>query len=103
MKEWTWYNAEKYKLHEQVHEDTLKKRIIDRVDEKVNWTTLSLMTLFVAVGIRMMNPRRARKMLIQNGCFAGLLMVILIGLIKISRKSKEKHHSSHLSIEAKVV
>ena len=76
---------------------------MDRVDERVNWSTLSLLTLFVGVGIRTMNPKRAKKMLIQNGCFAGVLIVILIGLIKISRRNKHKHHSSHLSIEAKIV
>jgi len=76
---------------------------LDRVDERVNWPTLSLMALFVGVGIRMMNPKRARKMLIQNGCFAGLLFVILIGLIKISRRGKSKNHSTQLSIEAKII
>jgi len=76
---------------------------LDRVDEKVNWSALSILTLFVAVGIKKMNPKRARKILIQNSCFAGILIVILIGLIKISRRNKSKHHTSHLSIEAKIV
>jgi hypothetical protein len=69
-----------------VHEDTLKKRIIDRVDTKINWKTLSGMALFVALGIKAMGPHRAKRMLVQNGCFAGAVIVVLIGLIKFSRR-----------------
>lgn len=73
------------------------------MDERVNWSTLTILTLLVAVGIKKMNPKKASKILVQNGCFAGILIVILIGLIKISRPNKPKHHNSHLSIEAKIV
>ena len=42
--------------------------------------------MIVALGIKMMGPHRAKKMLIQNGCFAGALVVVLIGFIKLSRR-----------------
>jgi hypothetical protein len=40
-----------------------------------------------------MNPKRAKKMFIQNGCFAGLILVTMIGLIKLSNKKKQKNRS----------
>jgi len=51
---------------------------------------LSGMALMVGFGIKIMNPQRAKKMLIQNGCFAGALLVLMIGLIKLSRRNKTR-------------
>lgn len=48
------------------------------------------MALLVGFGIKMMKPQRAKKMLIQNGCFAGLILVLVIAFIKISNQRKQK-------------
>jgi hypothetical protein len=40
-----------------------------------------------------MNPKKAKKMFIQNGCFAGLILVIMVGLIKLSNQKKKKNRS----------
>jgi hypothetical protein len=51
---------------------------------------LTGMLCLVGYGIKTMNPKRAKKMFIQNSCFAGVLLVVAIGLVKLSRNNKSK-------------
>ena len=46
------------------------------------------MLCLVGYGIKVMNPKRAKKMFIQNGCFAGVVLVVAIGLAKLTIKNK---------------
>lgn len=56
------------------------------------------MIISVLFGIKTMNPTRAKQMFLQNASFAGMLLVVTIGLIKIIRQSKLKPKYSHLAI-----
>ena len=49
------------------------------------------MLCLVGYGIKVMNPKRAKKMFIQNSCFAGVVLVVAIGLVKLTRKNKCKN------------
>jgi hypothetical protein len=62
----------------------------------VNWGALGVMGALVFYGLKRMGSQRAQRMLIQNGCFAGILLVLLIAIIKIARNKKQKHRGSHL-------
>ena len=43
------------------------------------------MAIVVGYGIKSMNPNRAKKMLIQNGCFTGIILLIVIALVKLKK------------------
>lgn len=72
--------------HEKVHEETIVKRIVEKVDQKVSWLGFMGMTTIVAIGVYRMNPIRFKKMLVQNGSLVGLVLISLIALAKIKKR-----------------
>jgi hypothetical protein len=60
---------------------------------------LIMLMVVVGYGVKTMDPKKAKKMFIQNSCFTGVLMVIVVGLIKLKNtKNKKNKSSSSLSI-----
>jgi hypothetical protein len=64
--------------------------MIARIDEKVSWTGFSILTGLVAWGIFSMKPSKVRKVLIQNGCFSGFLLVTVIALAKLRKLQQRR-------------
>jgi hypothetical protein len=84
-------------MHEQVHEQTVSKQLMENIDKKLSWSSLLFMGLVIGLGVKSMNAKKMKKMMIQNGCFTGMILLIVVALIKYKKmkslsKSKKISH-----------
>ncbi len=72
---------------------------MEKIDNQINWKMLMVLIVLVGYGVRTMDPKKARRIFLQNSCFTGVLMVLVVGLIKIkNQKNKKIKSSSSLAI-----
>ncbi len=60
------------------------------MDKKVNWTTLSVLFSLVTYGVFSVNMKKTKKILLQNGLFAGIVFILIISYVKLKRMKKKK-------------
>jgi hypothetical protein len=73
-----------------VHEETLEHRLVHFLDGKLGWPTAIGLVGVTVVGAAQMNPKRFRKMIIQNVTFVCMLFAAITVLIKIRKAIRMK-------------
>ncbi len=65
----------------------MSKQLTDKIDQRLSWNALLFMAVIVGYGVKSMKPSRVKKMFIQNGCFAGIILLIVVTLIKLKKQN----------------
>lgn len=90
--DWKWDKVEVYSRSvEQVHEETVEKRVIHFLDGKLGWPAAVTLLALTAIGVTHMKPHRFRKMFLHNATFACMLLSLIALLVKarkVMRHSK---------------
>jgi quinol monooxygenase YgiN len=91
-----WDNGERYSQSmEQVHEETMERRVVHFLDGKLGWPTAFVLLTMTALGAAHMRPYRFRKMMLQNTTFACMLLALIALLVKAR---KAMRHQQRLPI-----
>lgn len=78
-----WDNVEKYnQSDEQVHEETMERKVVHFLDGKLGWPTAFVLLMATALGAAHMRPHRFKKMLLQNVTFACMILALIALLVK---------------------
>lgn len=84
-----WDNVERYnESDEQVHEETMERRVVQFLDGKLGWPTAFALLLVTTIGAIHMRPHRFKKMLMHNATFACMLLAMVALLVKFRKVSR---------------
>ena len=83
---------------EQVHEETVEKRVIHFLDGKLGWPAAVTLLSLTAIGITHMKPHRFKKMFLQNATFVCMVLSLIALLVKAR---KVMRHNSKMAIKDK--
>jgi hypothetical protein len=84
-----WDNVERYnESAEQVHEETMERRVVHFLDGKLGWPTAFALLLATTIGAMHMRPHRFKKMLMHNATFACMLLAMIALLVKARKVTR---------------
>lgn len=84
-----WDNVERYnESADQVHEETMERRVVHFLDGKLGWPTAFTLLLATTIGAMHMRPHRFKNMLMQNATFACMLLAMIALLVKARKVTR---------------
>ncbi len=73
-----------------MHENSISNEIMHNIGDKITWGGLIVMIGIFGIGVTTMEYKKFKKMLIQNGTFCSMLIIIILVLIKLKKALKIK-------------